>query len=808
MIHRHTIRRIVLLGLAVFTPCTVVSQSGISSSGADIEPADTYDDSRATLTALLLMVEDDPENVDTLLRLGRVQLTSGLHAEAEETFKKARDLERSRPEAYVGLGRVHAERPSRGSAAYFGFRRALGLARRAIKIDSTYAPAYLLLGELYERFQEDHAKAVESYLKYVTLEPENAEGLYYFGLALVQAGEYDKIDQHIAPFVEVHPDQERLMPLVAMGYFYLERYEAALELFERYLQRIPDEERGLYTDISLVASEKEMHAFRSIEDPAARDIFLNSFWLRRDSDILTSINERIIEHYRRVWYARTYFSRRADPWDRRGEVYIRYGEPDFRSRSSNRQLIVSPAVETVRTRMAVDMYGSEASYLTFTGPVFPIRKARDPTGGDQAVPRATLLPDDSEQDVSLDLDASESSPGESQSYPDLDLGLEATGPYDFAGNPNLKLNFADYGPVTLTDESETVPWETWTYTQLFRGVEFTFTDEIGTGHFDFAPIPPVPSGDNKIANSARMMQYAPGVLYQRASAESPDYYRPGPMSEPLNFFYDYGVFQSEGGGSRLEVYYGVPPSEVQVLKTDTGHLIQVESAVALANADHTSILRRGDLFSYVNQAEFNRERGMFVPDQLELESPPGKYTLQVKLKDALSGKVGIFKQSVEIPDYAGESLKLSSILLASSVGESGVNPRFKKGDVWVTPMPTRTFSQTQTTNAFFEIYNLLKDEFGQTHYKIQYRVRFSSKGSVGLAGMLTSGVRAIMRRGKPEVQVTFEQTGSESFSREYVELDLGNARSGINDLEVTVTDLVSATTASEETVFFFRDGKE
>ena len=163
---------------------------------------------------------------------------------------------------------------------------------------------------------------------------------------------------------------------------------------------------------------------------------------------------------------------------------------------------------------------------------------------------------------------------------------------------------------------------------------------------------------------------------------------------------------------------------------------------------------------------------------------------------------------MEIPDYTGTSLALSSVLLASSVGEAGANPRFKKGDVWVTPMPTRTFSASQMPNAFFEIYNLQKDAFGQTRFRVQYRVRFSSKGSVGLAGMLTSGFRSMMKRGKPEVQVTFEQTGTETTRREYVELDLGKAKAGVNELEVTVTDLVTNAVASQETVFFYRSGKE
>jgi len=288
MIHKNVTRLALMLSLwAGSSGIATTQESGPALSERTDSPVATTSDDLATLSKL---AEAQPDDVGILLRLGEAQLAAGLYSVAEKTFERARDLDKDRPEAYVGLGRVHVERPAKGTAAFFGSRRALGLARRASKIDSTYAPAYRLLGELYERFQEDHAKAVESYLKYVTLEPDNADGLYYFGLALVQAGEYDKIDQHIAQYVDSHPEEEQLLPLVAMGNFYLERYEAALELFERFLQRIPADERARYVDISLAASEKEMHALGAIEEPEARTTYLDLFWLRRDSDILTSIN--------------------------------------------------------------------------------------------------------------------------------------------------------------------------------------------------------------------------------------------------------------------------------------------------------------------------------------------------------------------------------------------------------------------------------------------------------------------------------------------------------------------------------------
>ena len=56
-----------------------------------------------------------------------------------------------------------------------------------------------------------------------------------------------------------------------------------------------------------------------------------------------------------------------------------------------------------------------------------------------------------------------------------------------------RLGFGDYHPVTSGEDLSTVPWETWIYTDdVAGGIEITFTDEIGTGTYDYAPIPTEP----------------------------------------------------------------------------------------------------------------------------------------------------------------------------------------------------------------------------------------------------------------------------------------------------------------------------
>ncbi len=768
-------------------------------------------ETNAALNTFKKLVVAFPEDAYIQNRLGYVHLKRKEFKEAEVVFKTAQKLDRDLVEAYVGLGLTYAEAPTRGMQSYYNFRRAIAEAKRATKLKPNYGPAYRLLGEVYERFQEDHKRALSYYLKYVELEPNNPEGLYYFGLAAVQAKEFDKIITYIAPYIQEHPEIVQLLPIVAQGYFYAEDYQKSLEVFERYLQNIDGSERQHYTEISYVASAPELLAYQETTGPE-RQAYREQFWARRDPDILTKINERIIEHYRRIWYSRTFFSSNTYPWDQRGIVYVRYGEPDHRSRSNDRNFVQSPEVEAVRTKMAVDIYGPEAAFLTFTGPVFPVR-----TNPEIKSLFPTSSPTDPPQDVSFT--DTEGSGGTVDESPEL-LNPE---PYEipFANDPfkqdgtiksrldeqsgqfNTRLQFGRFAPMTIDNEVDTVPWETWTYSMLNGGIEITFTDETGNGRYDFAPLPDATYEDpDAIEYIGRMTEHTPEVIYQSTVSQTPDFYRPGLPGDVLNFYYDLAEFRGADGQTSVEIYYGLPPEQIETQQASDSNFVHIQLAIALANEGHATIYRTAEEFVYQNRAELAAAKGSFVPEILKTQVPPGKYELQVQAKDLISGRTGIYRQELEIDDYRPKELLISDIQLASSISNAGAT-KFKKEDVWIIPMPTRSYGEKQNVYAYFEIYNLTKDSFGQTRYKLQYQVRSSAMPSVGVFGAVASGLRTILKSQKPQVSIATEQIGRDPDEREYVEIDLSKAKAGVNALEITVIDQISGKSVEREVRFRF-----
>ncbi len=767
-----------------------------------------------SLETFRALVVDFPDDAHLHTRLGYVLLKRDDFKEAEAAFQKAKGLDKNKVEAYVGLGLTYAEKPTRGLESLYNFRRAIAEAKRATKINPNYGPAYRLLGEVYERFEEDHTRALAYYLKYIELEPDNPEGLYYYGLASIQAKQFDQIVTHISPYIQDHPDIVHLLPIVSQGYFYNNEPQKALELFERFLQNIEGSERQHYTEISYIASDQELAEYQALVGPE-RQAYREQFWARRDPDILTKINERVIEHYRRVWFARIFFSSNVYPWDKRGEVYIRYGEPDYRSRSTDLNFVQSPEVENVRMQMAVDIYGPEAAFLTFTGPVFPIRTNRQQKGSlfDPNTPNDNDSDFFDSDDIGgvVDQNLGELNSDEGGTAEGFQLGFERD-PFsidgtissridDQSGRLNTRLQFGGYAPVTIDNEIDTVPWETWTFVQLNGGIEITFTDEMGNGRYDFAPLPEATIEDaDAISYITRMVEHTPDVVYQSTVTRTPDFYRPGLPGDVLNFYYDLAEFRGGDGQTQVEIYYGIPPEQIEAVESADSSFIHVQLAVAFADEGHTTIYRAAEEFFYQSNSTLDKTKGAFVPELLTTQVPPGAYEVQVQMKDMISGRTGIYRQDLNIDDYRPSELQISDIQLASTIADTGAT-KFKKEDVWIIPMPTRSYAVAQNVYAYFEVYNLTRDSFGQTRYKREYKVRSSAMPSVGVFGAVATGLRSVFKSSKAQVSVTTEQVGREVDQHEYVEIVLSKAKPGVNALEVTITDLVTGKSVEREVRF-------
>ncbi len=87
--------------------------------------------------------------------------------------------------------------------------------------------------------------------------------------------------------------------------------------------------KWLDEDVRWIITDEEREAFKKLATNEERDAFIENFWLRRDPTPDTEENEYKEEHYRRIQYANEHFAAGIPGWKTdRGMTYIKFGKPD------------------------------------------------------------------------------------------------------------------------------------------------------------------------------------------------------------------------------------------------------------------------------------------------------------------------------------------------------------------------------------------------------------------------------------------------------------------------------------------------
>jgi len=87
--------------------------------------------------------------------------------------------------------------------------------------------------------------------------------------------------------------------------------------------------KWLEEDVVWIISDEERAAFKQLSNDEERDNFIEAFWQRRDPTPDTEENEYKEEHYQRIAYANEHFAAGVPGWKTdRGRIYIMYGKAD------------------------------------------------------------------------------------------------------------------------------------------------------------------------------------------------------------------------------------------------------------------------------------------------------------------------------------------------------------------------------------------------------------------------------------------------------------------------------------------------
>jgi GWxTD domain-containing protein len=248
--------------------------------------------------------------------IGLVYLASGKNPRrAEANFRKALKRDRGFAEAQYNIGRLYLKhRPGKAREAF----------EKTLELDSSHLDTHYQIGMLFEK-EGRPLPAVESYKKQLLLDP--AHGRAALKLAKVYARQ-DEAEAAVTLLTRLaksgqEPAAYRELALIRMDDG---EFESAQNLFDQYINTLPGSEQRKWRDIALVADKEER---KSLENaPGGEEGLEGRYWSTKDPAPLTRANERLLEHYRRVSYAREHYPRGEDGWDKRGEIFIRFGAPD------------------------------------------------------------------------------------------------------------------------------------------------------------------------------------------------------------------------------------------------------------------------------------------------------------------------------------------------------------------------------------------------------------------------------------------------------------------------------------------------
>jgi GWxTD domain-containing protein len=722
--------------------------------------------------------------------LGEAYIRRGLLRQAEEAFNKTLTFPDGGARAQSGLGQIALRRGG-------DFDKVISSFRAAIKIDPDYLFAYCHLAQAYldrdmsdgkqyvvealrrdpsfslawrilgdwSLSREESKNARNAYQKYLALEPDDVEVATRLGRVLLRLKDYALIDRLIAPIQRAKPEAAELVPVVAIKNIRVKKYQEATRLFNRFLSQVNVRERSHYEDIQAVLPEREQERYASLSEQEQK-VYRDRFWREKSPDLSNPYNARQLIHFSRIWVARQDFGKKIYPWDRRGAVYIRYGEPDYRSRSGWTPTLPSNRVQQVKERVYLELYTMPPEG-ELIGPVFPVRSSR-----------GIGIAQEDEFEVA----------GQNQQDNSFNDGLNRNRTNEQFTNTSTQ---EAYAPVTLQNDQSIVPWESWVYVDVDGGLVFDFTKEMGgVSGYDFAPIPPILP--TILKSTIRLAEFAPAISFQRALSNQADDFRE-PQVLPLEqIYYDIADFRGGPQRTRVDVSLAVPMENLLVVTDGQEPHVLLERAVALADSSYSVVYRQGKQIEFAADSEALGS-GQII-DVLRQDVPPGTYHMTLTIKDVMSGRVGKLKRDVVIEAYDPKSLGLSDLMLVQSVTDTITDVRFRRGTWQVRPNPDRKYAHPRNLAFYCEVYNLEKNEFGQTHYRVTTAVKSVDE---------RSGLRPSGPIDQPEVALSYEQVGNQPWERLPLEVDLTNAQPGPNRLVVVVEDLVSGLRVAKETSFAY-----
>ena len=283
------------------------------------------------------------------------------------------------------------------------------------------------------------------------------------------------------------------------------------------------------------------------------------------------------------------------------------------------------------------------------------------------------------------------------------------------------------------------------------------------------------------------------------------------------------TYREAGNQITIEMSYAVPRAGIAAAggNRDAVRIEQTLSVVdSLGVTCHKSWARPTSL----PQAGFFGIRKNYVLAHEQIRLPANEYDLYLGVRDLKVKSTGSFHSVCRTPGENGR-FDLSDLLLATDIQTHEGQPISRK-NLTIHPNPLRLYQTGERVFVYLELYNLTRDDFGQTNFEIAFRMErpaeeeldaelfealdrssVSAASSAGQTYLVPSNhrkgiqVRKTWEGQEGQTTVASRYVGDSSTDLTFLEFDVSQLSDGIHKLTISATDLHRSITVEKSTLF-------
>ena len=495
--------------------------------------------------------------------------------------------------------------------------------------------------------------------------------------------------------------------------------------------------KWLDEDVIYIISDEERKAFKQLSNDEERDQFIEAFWQRRDPTPDTEENEFKEEHYRRIEYANEHFAAGIPGWKSdRGQMYIKFGPADEIESHPSGGSYDRPIEEGGGSTSTFPFEDWRYRYLEGVGQEVIIEFVDTCMCGDYH-----MTIDRSEKDALLYTPNGGSTlyeqMGMSTKAQRFNGGMERLGP----GPDSSSLQSKEFDRLEQFSKLQAPP-----------PVKFKDLEEVVS---------------HKI--SVNLMPFDVRADFVRVTGDT--------VLVPF-------TVQLKNRDITFSNKDGVQRGVVNIfgrITTLTGHIAQTFE-------DTVEAMIPAELLA--KAAESSQVYWKAIPLR------PGRYRVDIVVKDVNGDRVGTWSKGVQVPDFADDRLEASSLIVADMmepvaaknvgtgnfvIGATKVRPRVPPSDG--KPM---VFKRDQKLNFWMQVYNLgVDDKTHKASATVEYNVVNAATNKA-----VVHTIESTDQMGNVGDQVTLQKT-----------LSAANLGPGVYRIQIKVNDNISKQTVDPSVTF-------